>query len=141
MSDIKSVFCATALSVAIAIPVLASASSAQTPLRDNDAVNNRLVVAGIVRRIHKRCPSITYRKMRSYFFLRSIYDLAQDQGYSENEIEAYIDDEDEEARLYTFVDSWLSNRGAVTGNAESYCAIGRAEMTAESQIGNYLRTD
>ncbi|MGB0901951.1 DUF5333 domain-containing protein [Halocynthiibacter sp.] len=138
MSDIKKFLVAGALAVLTAVPVVAAAP---VPLAQNDAVNNRLITAGIVRRIHKRCPDLTYKRVRSFMYLRSIHSFAQDQGYSADEIEAYIDDTDQEARLYVHVDNWLTQRGARVGNAESYCAIGRAEMSAGSQIGNFLRTD
>jgi len=140
MSDIKMLFAASALSMLTVVPAFA-ASPELVPLAENDAVNNRLVTAGIVRRIHKQCPRISFRKFRSFMYLRGIYNLAQQQGYSADVIEAYIDDEEQEARLYVHVDNWLAQRGALEGNAESYCAIGDAEMTADSQIGNFLRTD
>ncbi len=138
MSDIKTVFAAAVLSALMVVP---AAANAPVALSENDAINNRLITAGIVRRIHKRCPDLTYKRVRSFMYLRSIHNLAQEQGYSAEEIEAYIDDKDQEAHLYTFVDAWLSERGAVEGNAESYCAVGRAEISAGSQIGSFLRTD
>lgn len=138
MSDIKTVFTAAVLSALMVVP---AAANAPVALSENDAINNRLITAGIVRRIHKRCPDLTYKRVRSFMYLRSIHNLAQEQGYSAEEIEAYIDDKDQEAHLYTFVDAWLSERGAVEGNAESYCAVGRAEISAGSQIGSFLRTD
>ncbi|MBI1494918.1 DUF5333 domain-containing protein [Halocynthiibacter styelae] len=138
MSDIKTFFAAGVLAAVMAVP---AAATGPVPLTENDAINNRLITAGVVRRIHKRCPDLTYKRVRSFMYLRSIHNLAQEQGYGADEIEAYIDDKDQEAHLYTFVDAWLTQRGAVEGNAESYCAVGRAEISAGSQIGNFLRTD
>ncbi|WP_052245115.1 DUF5333 domain-containing protein [Halocynthiibacter namhaensis] len=140
MSDIKKFLGVVALTTLTAVPSFAM-SPEIVPLRDNERVNSGLITAGIVRRIHKRCPTITYRKFRSFAFLRSVHNRAQAEGYSAEEIEAYVDDPDEEARLYVRVDNWLSSRGAREGDAESYCAVGNAEMTADSQIGNFLRTD
>ncbi|MBS9716701.1 DUF5333 domain-containing protein [Pseudohalocynthiibacter aestuariivivens] len=110
-------------------------------LRENEGVTNRLVLAGIVKEIYKKCPTISVRKLRGFMYLRSIYNYAVDQGFSHEEIEAYVENEEEEARLLVHVNTWLSNRGAVEGNPESYCAIGKAEIDAESPIGKFLRTD
>jgi len=110
-------------------------------LRENEGVTNRLVLAGIVKEIYKKCPTISVRKLRGFMYLRSIYSYAVDEGFSHEEIEAYVENEEEEARLLVHVNTWLSNRGAVEGNPESYCAIGKAEIDAESPIGKFLRTD
>lgn len=110
-------------------------------LRENEGVTNRLVLAGIVKEIYKKCPTISVRKLRGFMYLQSIYNYAVDQGFSHDEIEAYVENEEEEARLLVHVNTWLSNRGAVEGNPESYCTIGKAEIDAESPIGKFLRTD
>ncbi|MFV2052455.1 DUF5333 domain-containing protein [Aliiroseovarius sp. YM-037] len=122
--------------------VLATATTAHAAsLRDNAEVNNGLILAGITETIYETCPTISVRKLRGIFYLRSLYTMAKNAGFSEEEIEAYVDNEEEEARLRARVNAWLADKGAVEGNPETYCAVGRAQIAAGNQIGVLLRAD
>ncbi|MBC6406694.1 MAG: DUF5333 domain-containing protein [Rhodobacteraceae bacterium] len=128
------------LSVASAASATSNATSSPLlPLRQNAAINDRLFAAGIVRRLHKRCPELTYHRLRSALYLSDTYKLAEEQGYARAAIEAYLDDSTHEAQLYEQVDRWLAARGAHRGDAASYCAVGMAEIANKSLIGSFLR--
>lgn len=122
--------------------MIAAASSAHAAeLRDNAEVNNGLILAGITEKIYETCPTISVRKLRGILYLRSLYTMAKNAGFSEEEIEAYVDNEEEEARLRARADAWLADKGAVEGDPETYCAVGRAQIEAGNQIGVLLRAD
>ena len=110
-------------------------------LRDHEGVSEGLVIAGMVTEIEETCPSIGVRKVRGLLYLRSLYNLAQSAGFTHEEIETYVDDKDEEARLRKRVDAWLAHEGAETGNTESYCAVGRDHMDRGTQIGVLLKAE
>ena len=126
--------CAATLS----LPVYAVQASS---LRDHDGVNLGLITAGIVTEIEEICPTIGVRKLRGLLYLRSLYNLAQSAGFTHEEIEAYVDDKEEEARLRERVDAWLVSNGAEPGNADSYCAIGRDQMDRGTQVGVLLKAE
>ena len=77
--------------------------------------------------------------MRGINYLYSLKGIASGLGYSDAEIEAYIDDKSEERRLEGIARQRLASMGAVAGNAETYCAVGRAEISKGSAVGRLLR--
>ena len=121
---------------------LAAATAVQAEgLRDNAEVNHGLIIAGITETIYETCPTISVRKLRGLLYLRSVYVMARKAGFTNDEIEAYVENEDEEARLRLRVDAYLAANGVVEGDAESYCALGRAAIESRNQIGVMLRAD
>ncbi|WP_166415900.1 DUF5333 domain-containing protein [Cochlodiniinecator piscidefendens] len=110
-------------------------------IADVDGVTNGLITAGIVETIDDTCTTISVRKIRGLLYLRSLYNMASNAGFEHAEIEAYVDDEDEEARLRARADAWLASEGAVTGDEESYCAVGRDHIARATQIGVLLRAE
>jgi len=123
--------------------VLATASGAQesAELRDHQGVNNGLIIAGITESIYETCPTISVRKLRGLLYLRSLYSMARAAGFTNDEIEAYVENDEEEARLRLRVDAYLAANGVVEGDTESYCALGRAAIASRNQIGVMLRAD
>lgn len=132
MSVVKSI-CLATVCAGVSMPVFAAG------LRDHAGVNNGLVTAGITEEIYETCPSISVRKIRGLLYLRSLYNMALDAGYTEEEIDAYVDNEEEEARLRVLANRYLASKGAIEGDPETYCAVGRAEIAAGSRIGSFLR--
>lgn len=122
----------------VGLPVHAAKANS---LRDHEGVTIGLITAGIVTEIDDNCPTVGVRKLRGLMYLRSLYTMAQDAGFSHDEIEAYVDDKEEEARLRKHVDVWLANRNAKPGDAESYCAIGRDQIDRGTQVGVLLKAE
>ena len=60
-------------------------------------------------------------------------------GYSRGEIEEFIDDPIERARVEARADAYLAQNGASRGDPASLCRVGRDEITAGSTIGRMLR--
>ncbi|MFV2035761.1 MAG: DUF5333 domain-containing protein, partial [Halocynthiibacter sp.] len=120
----------------------ATTSGAQAAtLRENFEVNNGLIIAGIAEAIYETCPTISVRKLRGVLYLRSLYVMARQAGFSKAEIEAYVEDEDQETRLRLRAETYMAARGVVEGDTESYCALGRAAIASRNQIGVMLRID
>lgn len=118
----------------------ANTTHAQTgPLADVAYISEGIVTAGMALKIEEQCPSIAVRLLRGYAFLNGLKSHAEGLGYSEEQIDAYLDDKAEENRLRAIALSRLSAKGATEGDAESYCAVGRSEMAANSQLGRLLR--
>lgn len=119
--------------------LLASAALAKPPLSEVPEVRDGLITAGIAIEIDDNCDDISVRLIRGLNYLEGLKRTARDLGYSNGEIDAYVDDKAEKARLEGLARDWLAVRGAVSGDAQSYCAIGEAEIEARSAVGRLLR--
>jgi hypothetical protein len=117
----------------------AGQSSAQTALKDVPKVRDGIIYVGMAYEISERCDSISARLFRGLGYLQSLRSHARSLGYSEDEIEAYINDEDEKDRLEGIARAQLASLGAIPGDEASYCAVGRAQIAANTRVGWLLR--
>ena len=110
-------------------------------LADETRITGPLMSAAIGDRIRKRCPSISARMVRVWREARGLKAEARRLGYSEAEIEAFLDDDAARDRIERAAEEWLAAQGAVKGRPESYCRVGRREIERGSLTGRLLRTD
>ena len=64
---------------------------------------------------------------------------ASDLGYSDEEIDDYVNDRNEKKRLEAIARAKLVTLGVVEGEEASYCAVGRAQIAANTRVGWLLR--
>ncbi|MBD3678112.1 MAG: DUF5333 domain-containing protein [Rhodobacteraceae bacterium] len=129
---------ASLLATSLIAPAAARAET-PPPLRENDYINSRLLGAAVGDEIRKNCPSISPRYVT---FLRRKWELeryALDQGYTREEIVAYVDSKVEQRRMNGLRDEYLKENGVVRGDSESYCRLGREEIAAETYMGTMLK--
>ena len=50
-------------------------------LRNDPQISEGLIIFSIARRIHKRCPDISARRIRALGFINSLVGMAEDLGY------------------------------------------------------------
>lgn len=117
----------------------ATAAHALPPLESVDVVRDGLITAAIAYEIGEVCPSLDVRLLRGIAFLEGLKGEARRLGYSRDEIDDFIEDKAAKARLEAEARALLQSKGAVRGDAGSHCDLGRAEMSAGSQIGRLLR--
>lgn len=110
-------------------------------IRDNQRVESGLQVVMIGDIIVNGCDELGVRRFRSTPFMLGLAREAMGLGYSRAEVEEFIDDPVERARVEAGAEAWLAQRGASRGDAASLCRIGRSEMAAESTIGRMLREE
>jgi len=109
-------------------------------LRADPAIWGTMQAMAIAREIDRRCDTIERRSLRARAQLLSLYNRARALGYTRTQIEGFIDDEAEKARLRAEVLRWFGSRGlAADAPAEGFCALGRAEIAAGTPAGSYLR--
>ena len=120
--------------------VLAAGQAAAKPsLRDVRVVEDGLFAIVVADKIRSECGSISARMLRAYAELRRLYEYARAQGYSEAEIDAYVNADAEQKRMDAKRDAYLTQVGVVQSDPETYCAAGRAEIDKSSRIGSLLR--
>ena len=122
----------------IAITALAQPAAALEPLSQEKYVNDRLIAARIADRIRKTCPTINARIFYAYGEARKLQSYARKKGYSDEQIDAFLDSKTEKKRIYAVAEDYLTRNGAKDGDAESYCRIGRAEIQKNTIIGSLL---
>jgi hypothetical protein len=114
-------------------------ASAQTELKDVTRVRDGIVYVGMAYELSEQCSDLSARLFRGLSFLQSLKDHARQLGYSDAEIDAYIDDNAEKDRLETIARAQLVRLGVVEGNEDTYCAVGRQQIEANTRVGWLLR--
>ena len=109
-------------------------------LRSHEGISRGLLNAQILALITRECDSLEPppRLIRNAYFL-GLYNQARRLGFSRAQIEAFVEDEAEQARVEQEARSYIRSTGADPDNAQSVCALGRAEMRARTEIGRRLR--
>ncbi len=118
----------------------ATPAAAQVPLNQETHINDSLVAGQVGDTIRKTCPSISARMFVVLGKLNALEDYARGQGYSEAEVKAYLKDPTEKARIKGLAKDYLKAAGAVEGDPESYCKVGRDEIAKGSLAGSLLRS-
>jgi len=118
---------------------LAGSLSAKPALREVAHVRDGIINVGIAYEISEVCPSLSARLFRGLGFLNDLKRHARGLGYSNSEIDAYVDDKSEKNRLEAIARERLASMGAIVGEPQTYCVVGRAEKASGSDIGRLLR--
>lgn len=132
-------FSASASAALLAALLAATQSAARPALRDVPEIREGLIAVGTALEIGTHCSDLSPRYLRGLAYLQRLRDTARDLGYTEAEIDAYVDDGAERARLEAEARARLAARGAVPGREAGYCAAGREEIASGSVIGHLLR--
>ena len=127
------------LALIVGVSVGAGATSAVGDLSGETTITDGLIDTAIAYEIGRKCDSLEARIVQGINFLYALRDEASALGYSEAEINAYIDNEAEKDRLEALARQKLRDLGGVDGQWETYCAVGRSQMSQGTQIGQLLR--
>lgn len=112
---------------------------ALTPLPKESHINQSLMSGVVADRIRKTCPSISARMFVAWGKLNGLKSYAVKKGYKEDDVRAFLKNPTEKTRVKAMAADYLKSRGALAGNAESYCTVGRDEIAKKSLIGQMLR--
>ncbi|MGX9353779.1 DUF5333 domain-containing protein [Roseobacteraceae bacterium S113] len=119
--------------------LLAGPAVALPPLADVERVTTGLRDARVADEIRKACDDISARWMVALREGNKLKSYATDLGYSEEQIEDFMGSKAARNQINALADAYMRRNGVETGNKASYCALGRAEIASESQIGSLLR--
>jgi len=125
--------------LSLGLALAATTAFANPPLRDVTRVSEGLIAAGMAIELGDNCNSVSTRLIRGLNFLQGLKNHASDLGYSNAEIDAYVNDRAEKARLETIARGRLADLGVSVGDPASYCVVAQAQMAAGTQVGQLLR--
>jgi len=123
----------------IALAGLSGQVVAKQSLQYVPRVEIGLFEIAVADKIRRECRAISGRLLKARGELRGLYDHARGLGYSDGEIDAYVNSNVEKSRMRGKRDAYLAKQGVVKSQPETYCAAGRAEIQSSSRIGALLK--
>lgn len=118
----------------LATPVLA-----KPPLRDVAEIDNGLMAIAIADEIRKECDDIKPRMIRALSQLNTLKGKAEAMGYSDEEIDDYVNSKSEKARMRQKAEDWLAGQGVDAKDTRALCAFGKADIARGGPVGTFLR--
>jgi hypothetical protein len=128
-----------AAAIAFACVMGAGSAFAQTALRDVAYVRDGIVQVGMAYELSERCDDLRARLFRGISFLQSLKNHASELGFSDAEIEEYVNDRAEKKQLEGIARGRLTDLGVVESEEATYCAVGQAQIAANTRVGWLLR--
>jgi len=110
------------------------------PINREPHINESLVAGRVGDIIRNTCPTISARMVVVYSKLKELERYARDKGYSEADFTAFRNNGAEKNRMKAQAADYLRAAGAVEGDPESYCKVGRDEIAKGTLIGQLLRS-
>lgn len=119
--------------------LLATTAQARPPLAQVSEITEGLIAVGMAYELSERCPEVKPRMIRGALRLNGLRSRAQKLGYTKAEIDAYVDDKAEKARLEQVARARLAALGAAPGDRAGHCAVARQQMAERTAVGTLLR--
>lgn len=136
MTTLKTTLAALTFGAVLAAPMA-------TPVAANPAqverVTEGLIAAGMAIELDDNCGAVDVRLLRGLNFLQGLKSHLSDLGYSNAEIDAYIDNDAEKDRLEAIARQRLSDLGVRVGETETYCIVARGQIAQDTAVGRLLR--
>lgn len=132
MKFVSSTLAAMACTAVLSTPVAANPA-------DVTRVTEGLIAAGMAIELSEQCDSVGVRYLRGINFLQGLKSHLEDLGYSDAQIDAYIDNRDEKRRLEGIARARLADLGATAGDSASHCSVARTQISQGTQVGQLLR--
>ncbi|MEM8582076.1 MAG: DUF5333 domain-containing protein [Pseudomonadota bacterium] len=130
---------ALALAFILISPAALPVHAAESGLRQEADITNALLVISVADKIRRSCSSLGANLFRARSLVNSVRETARERGYSEAEIDHYINDKSNRAEMRGMRNEYFSSKGASNLDPDSLCVLGKAEIASGSQIGRLLR--
>ena len=124
----------------LAASALTATAQDLLPLNKEKQINSSLLSAAIGAIIQDKCTTISPRLLLAIWKAKSLQRYALNIGYTQEEIEAFVNSKVEKRRMRRAANSYLRANGVVKNEEATYCAAGRAEIAAGSLTGKLLRS-
>lgn len=132
---------AKAIGLALALAASTATAEARVALKDDPTIESGLQVVAIGKILSRGCGEISPRRIKALSFAMSLQSRARALGYSDAEIDAYLDSERDKERIKAQARKYLIARGANLSDTKSICAVGRSEVAQGTSVGAFLRVN
>ncbi len=122
------------------LSLLSTPALALEPINLDPRINESLIAGRVGDVIRNTCPTMSARMIVVYSKLKELERYAREKGYSESDFKAFRNNPSEKDRMKAAAAAYLVQAGAVEGDAQSYCRVGRDEIAKGSLIGELLRS-
>lgn len=129
--------CALALAICAAAPAVATES--KPPLGDVPEIDGTLFVVAVANEVGRKCDTISARRLKGYNMLFQLRRRANELGYTDAEIRAFVESDAEKAKMRARGEEYLESKGVDVDQPKTFCAFGRAEIAKSSAIGALLK--
>ncbi len=116
-------------------------AQSRVPLAEEAHINEQLIAGAAGDILRKTCPAISARMFTVWNKLYQLRSYAIEKGYTEPEVKAFLKDAAQKARVKAAAEAYLAASGAVAGNVESLCQVGRDEIAKGTTLGQIIRVD
>lgn len=127
---------AIALTASMAVQ---AASASAAGLASEKEINDGLLVIAAADKIRRECNGISGRLFRAQGYANELKAAARAKGYSDAEIDAYINNKQARATVRGHRNAYFTSKGASNLDAQSLCVLGYQEIAQKTQIGSLLR--
>lgn len=104
-----------------------------------ERVTEGLIATGMAYELSEKCGDVDARLLRGLNFLFGLKAHLRQLGYSNAEVDAFVDDRAEKDRLEAIARERLTALGVRTDDAATYCIVARAQIAQGTQVGRLLR--
>lgn len=116
-----------------------TATPSQAGMADEADINEGLVYIAAADKIRRECSSINGRMLKAQRYANLLRGIARDRGYTDAEIDAYLDNKEERAKVRAQRNVYFESQGASNLDPASLCTLGHAEIARKTKIGYLLR--
>ena len=116
-----------------------TAAAAKPPLSEVAVVDDGLFQVAMANVIRKGCDTIDARLIKAIGVLQDIKNHARSLGYSDAEIDAFVDSDVEKDRMKRRGATYFAAQGVDPDKPEDLCRMGREEIAKNSPVGVLLK--
>ncbi|RKF15429.1 hypothetical protein D6850_09110 [Roseovarius spongiae] len=116
-----------------------AAGGAQAGLKEERDITAGLLAIAVADKIRRECDDISGRLWTARSYLMGLKRIARDRGYSDAEIDAFVNDSDNKAEMREMRNAYYKSKGASNLDHASLCVLGRAEIAAHTRAGSFLK--
>ncbi|MBE1284848.1 MAG: hypothetical protein GJ676_16170 [Rhodobacteraceae bacterium] len=131
----------TAFAALFATVLPATLAAAKPPLREVPEIADGIFTIVVANEIRRHCDDINGRIFKGIGEIRRLRARANDLGYSDNEIRAVLDSDDEKERMRARGRTYMAQKGLNYDKPGDLCRLGRLEIQSNSAIGALLKAN
>ncbi|MEX0284816.1 MAG: DUF5333 domain-containing protein [Paracoccaceae bacterium] len=132
----KSFFALILFPLLVVMPTLVAA---KPPLREVKEIDDTLYYIAIANEIDEYCDGIYGLRVKAINKMYQLRAHANNLGYSDAEIRAYVESKAEQNRMRKKGEAYLAANGVTYAKPSTFCRLGRKEIARSSAIGIYLK--